>query len=74
MSDKNSKIAVAITKPMRRLEVSYVRKRHEDPKNGLHATNQSARFTHAERRLAGTSWVSYRYDRECVSDAGEINY
>jgi len=31
MFDKKGKTAVAITKPVRRLKVSYVRKRHEDP-------------------------------------------
>lgn len=74
MFDKKGKSAEVITKPVRRLKVSYVRKRHEDPKNGLHATNQSARLAHAERRLAGTSWISDRYSSECISDAGEINY
>ncbi|MBJ5974878.1 type I toxin-antitoxin system SymE family toxin, partial [Salmonella enterica subsp. enterica serovar Derby] len=34
MFDKKGKSAEVITKPVRRLKVSYVRKRHEDPKTG----------------------------------------
>ena len=52
MSDKNDKIAVAITKPMRRLKVSYVRKRHEDPKTGY--TRRISR--HASLTLNG-DWL-----------------
>ena len=34
MFDKKGKSAEVITKSVRRLKVSYVRKRHEDPKTG----------------------------------------
>ncbi|BBV29529.1 MULTISPECIES: SymE family type I addiction module toxin [Citrobacter] len=35
MSDENGTTAVVITKPVRRLKVGYVRKRHEDRKTGF---------------------------------------
>lgn len=52
MTDKNGKIAVAITKPVRRLKVGYVRKRHEDPKTGF--TRRISR--HASLTLNG-DWL-----------------
>ena len=52
MSDKNGTTAVAITKPVRRLKVGYVRKRHEDPKTGY--TRRISR--HASLTLNG-DWL-----------------
>ncbi|AUT95894.1 MULTISPECIES: SymE family type I addiction module toxin [Citrobacter] len=52
MTDQNGKIAVAITKPVRRLKVGYVRKRHEDPKTGF--TRRISR--HASLTLNG-DWL-----------------
>ncbi|CAD7560435.1 Complete genome; segment 2/17 [Citrobacter europaeus] len=52
MTDQNDKIAVAITKPVRRLKVGYVRKRHEDPKTGF--TRRISR--HASLTLNG-DWL-----------------
>ncbi|WOU43626.1 SymE family type I addiction module toxin [Citrobacter portucalensis] len=52
MFDKKGKTAVAITKPVRRLKVSYIRKRHEDPKTGY--TRRISR--HASLTLNG-DWL-----------------
>ena len=52
MSDKNGSTAVTITKPVRRLKVGYVRKRHEDPKTGY--TRRISR--HASLTLNG-DWL-----------------
>lgn len=52
MTDQNGKIAVAITKSVRRLKVGYVRKRHEDPKTGF--TRRISR--HASLTLNG-DWL-----------------
>ncbi|HEM7417123.1 MULTISPECIES: SymE family type I addiction module toxin [Citrobacter] len=52
MSDKNGTTAVAITKPVRRLKVGYVRKLHEDPKTGY--TRRISR--HASLTLNG-DWL-----------------
>ena len=53
MFDNKGKSAEVITKPVRRLKVSYVRKRHEDPKTGY--TRRISR--HASLTLNG-DWLA----------------
>lgn len=52
MTTETGSIEAAITKPFRRLKVSYVRKRHEDPKTG----NTRRYSRHASLTLNG-DWL-----------------